>query len=114
MDGPPEPLIVGASEALRLAISAMPYAINPVDGVRTYFEDSGGAGLPVLFYTGFADPLEVAKASRLAQALNGEVPPDLRRSPRPRRQRQAARRERLRATHASPGRGRGPRRARHR
>lgn len=50
----------------------MPYATNPVDGVRTYFEDSGGAGLPVLFYTGFADPLEVAKASRLAQALSGE------------------------------------------
>ena len=47
----------------------MPYATNPVDGVRTYFEDSGGAGPPVLFYTGFADPLEVAKASRLAGAL---------------------------------------------
>lgn len=50
----------------------MPSATNPIDGVRTYFEDSGGAGLPVLFYTGFADPLEVAKASRLAQALSGE------------------------------------------
>ena len=41
----------------------MPYATNPLDGVRTYFEDSGGAGSPVLFYTGFADPLEVAKSS---------------------------------------------------
>ena len=50
----------------------MPYATNPVDGVRTYFEDSGGVGSPVLFYTGFADPLEVAKSSVLAQALSGE------------------------------------------
>jgi pimeloyl-ACP methyl ester carboxylesterase len=50
----------------------MPYATNPIDGVRTYFEDAGGTGLPVLFYTGFADPLQVAKASRLAQALSGE------------------------------------------
>jgi pimeloyl-ACP methyl ester carboxylesterase len=51
----------------------MPYATNPVDGVRTYFEDSGGAGPPVLFYTGFADPLEVAKASGLARALHAEL-----------------------------------------
>lgn len=50
----------------------MPHATNPTDRVRTYFEDSGGAGSPVLFYTGFADPLEVAKASRLARALDGE------------------------------------------
>ena len=50
----------------------MPYATNPADSVRTYFEDSGGAGVPVLFYTGFADPLDVAKSSRLAQALSGE------------------------------------------
>jgi pimeloyl-ACP methyl ester carboxylesterase len=50
----------------------MPCATNPVDGVRTYFEDAGGAGLPVLFYSGFADPLEVAKSSGLAGALSGE------------------------------------------
>jgi pimeloyl-ACP methyl ester carboxylesterase len=50
----------------------MPYATNPVDGVRTHFEDSGGAGSPVLLYTGFADPLEVAKSSGLARALSGE------------------------------------------
>jgi pimeloyl-ACP methyl ester carboxylesterase len=50
----------------------MPYATNPVDGIRTYFEDEGGAGSPVLFYTGFADPLEVAQGSRLAQSLKGE------------------------------------------
>jgi hypothetical protein len=50
----------------------MPFATNPTDHVRTYFEDSGAGGAPVLFYTGFADPLEVAKASRLAQASAGE------------------------------------------
>lgn len=50
----------------------MPYATNPVDGVRTYFEDSGGARPPVLSSTGFADPLEVARSSRLARALSGE------------------------------------------
>ena len=51
----------------------MPYATNPVDGVRTYFEDAGGAAPPVLFYTGFADPLEVAKSSGLARALGGAI-----------------------------------------
>jgi pimeloyl-ACP methyl ester carboxylesterase len=48
----------------------MPYAINPIDNVRTFFEDSGGSGPPVLVYPGFTDPLEYAKASPLAQALN--------------------------------------------
>ncbi len=47
----------------------MPYATNPIDDVRTFFEDSGGGGQPVLVYPGFADPLEYAKASPLAQAL---------------------------------------------
>ena len=50
----------------------MPYATNPADGVRTYFEDSGGDRPPVLFYTGFADPLEVAKSSELARSLSRE------------------------------------------
>jgi pimeloyl-ACP methyl ester carboxylesterase len=50
----------------------MPHATNPADGVCSYFEDSGGAGPPVLFYTGFADPLEVGRSSRLAEALSGE------------------------------------------
>ena len=39
-----------------------------VDGVRTYVEDSGSGGLPVLFYTGLADLLEVPKSSGLARA----------------------------------------------
>lgn len=50
----------------------MPYATNPLDGVRSYFEDSAGNAPPVLFYTGFADPLEVSKASALAQALRDQ------------------------------------------
>ena len=50
----------------------MPYATNSLDGVRTYFEDGRGDAPAVLFYTGFADPLQVAKASRLARALRGE------------------------------------------
>jgi pimeloyl-ACP methyl ester carboxylesterase len=47
----------------------MPYATNPADHVRTFFEDSGGGGQPVLVYPGFTDPLAYAKASPLAQAL---------------------------------------------
>ena len=47
----------------------MPYATNPIDQLRTFFEDSGGNGSSVLVYPGFADPLEYAKASPLAQAL---------------------------------------------
>jgi pimeloyl-ACP methyl ester carboxylesterase len=47
----------------------MPYATNPIDGVRTFFEDRGGSGPPVLVYPGFTDPLEYAKTSPLAQAL---------------------------------------------
>jgi pimeloyl-ACP methyl ester carboxylesterase len=50
----------------------MPYATNPLDGVRTYFEDGGGTAPAVLFYTGFADPLQVAKASRLARSLRSD------------------------------------------
>ena len=50
----------------------MPFATNPTDQIRTHFEVSGSSGPPVLFYTGFADPLEVAKASHLARVLSGE------------------------------------------
>lgn len=50
----------------------MPYATNPLDGVRTYFEDSGADGPAVLFYTGFADPLQVPRASALARALSAD------------------------------------------
>lgn len=50
----------------------MPYAENPLDGARTYFEDSEAGAFAVLIYTGFGDPLEVAKGSRLAAALGRE------------------------------------------
>ncbi len=50
----------------------MPYATNPADGVRTYFECGTGTDAPVLFYSGFADPLQVARESRLARALGSE------------------------------------------
>jgi pimeloyl-ACP methyl ester carboxylesterase len=50
----------------------MPYAMNPFDGVRSYFEDDASGAPAVLFYTGFADPLEVSKASALAQTLRDE------------------------------------------
>jgi pimeloyl-ACP methyl ester carboxylesterase len=50
----------------------MAYATNPVDHVRTCFEDSGGSGPPVLVYPGFTDPLEYAKASPLVQGLRAD------------------------------------------
>jgi pimeloyl-ACP methyl ester carboxylesterase len=50
----------------------MPYSTNPNDGLRTYFEDSGGAEQPVLVYPGFTDPLEYARSSPLAHGLEGE------------------------------------------
>ena len=50
----------------------MPYASNPIDQVRTFFEDPGGDGPPVLVYPGFTDSLEYAKTSPLARGLRGE------------------------------------------
>lgn len=50
----------------------MPYATNPLDGVRTWFEDAGSTGPPVLVYPGFSDPLEYAKTSPLAHALGSD------------------------------------------
>jgi len=50
----------------------VPFATNPIDQVRTFFEDSGGNGPPVLVYPGFTDPLEYAKTSPLARGLRGE------------------------------------------
>jgi pimeloyl-ACP methyl ester carboxylesterase len=50
----------------------MAYATNPMDQVRTCFEDSGGSGPPVLVYPGFTDPLEYAKASPLVQGLRAD------------------------------------------
>lgn len=48
------------------------FAVNPVDGVRSYVEDWGGSGSPVLVYAGLADPIEEAQELPLVQALAGE------------------------------------------
>jgi pimeloyl-ACP methyl ester carboxylesterase len=50
----------------------MPYASNPIDDVQIYFEDWGGPGAPIVLYTGFLDPIEVAQASGIARALREE------------------------------------------
>jgi len=50
----------------------MPYARNRLDGVRTYFEDWGGDGPPVVVYAGLADPLQWSQSSGLAGALHDD------------------------------------------
>ena len=50
----------------------MPYATNPIDDVSIYFEDWEGSGDPIVVYTGFLDPIEVAQASGLVSALRDE------------------------------------------
>lgn len=50
----------------------MPYAINPLDDVRIYFEDAGGSGSPVVAYSGFPDPIEVTEGSALIHRLRDE------------------------------------------
>lgn len=47
----------------------MPYATNPLDGVRSYFEDWGGEGAPVLVYAGLGEPLVSAQETGLARDL---------------------------------------------
>jgi pimeloyl-ACP methyl ester carboxylesterase len=47
----------------------MPFASNPIDQVLTFFEERPGDGPPVIVLAGFADPLEYAKASPMAQGL---------------------------------------------
>jgi pimeloyl-ACP methyl ester carboxylesterase len=48
------------------------FAVNPVDGVRSYVEDWGGSGSPVLVYAGLADPIEEAQGLPLVRALSAE------------------------------------------
>lgn len=48
----------------------MPYATNPIDATRIYFEDDGGPGAPVVLYGGILDSVELVRsASPIAQAL---------------------------------------------
>ena len=53
-------------------VRRLPYATNPIDGVRTFFDDNGGDGPPVLVYPGFTDPIAYAKTSPLVQALRDD------------------------------------------
>ena len=50
----------------------MPHATNPIDGLRVYVEDRGGHGPPVVLYTGFLDPMQVAQTSGIALGLQDE------------------------------------------
>ncbi|HVF08004.1 MAG TPA: alpha/beta fold hydrolase [Actinomycetota bacterium] len=50
----------------------MSYATNHLDGYRVSFEEWGGTGAPVVFYTGFLDPIAVAQASGIALGLRDE------------------------------------------
>lgn len=50
----------------------MPFARNALDGVRTYFEDDGGTGTPVVFHGGFGEPIELVRGSALARAVPGD------------------------------------------
>jgi len=47
----------------------MPFATNAVDGTRTYFEDAGGEGPPLLFMYGLMDPVPAARALPIAKRL---------------------------------------------
>jgi len=47
----------------------MPFASNPLDGIRIYFEDDGGEGPPVVLHGGLLDTTDLVRESTLAQAL---------------------------------------------
>src|SRR6266508_4332466 len=47
----------------------MPYATNPRDGRRMYFEDDGGDRAAVVFHGGLLDSVELVRDSHIARAL---------------------------------------------
>lgn len=47
----------------------MPYARNAQDDARTYFEDDGGGGTPVVFHGGFGEPLGLVRDAPVARAV---------------------------------------------
>jgi pimeloyl-ACP methyl ester carboxylesterase len=47
----------------------MPYATDPIDGERVYYEDDGGTGRPVVVLGGFLDPIELVRGAPLVRAL---------------------------------------------
>ena len=46
----------------------MPYARNALDGTRLYYEDDGGAGVPVAILGGFLDPVDLVRDAPIAGA----------------------------------------------
>jgi pimeloyl-ACP methyl ester carboxylesterase len=50
----------------------MPYAANGADGARVYFEEDGGAGVPVIVHDGFADSVQDLREWALVDALARE------------------------------------------
>lgn len=50
----------------------MPYAKNALDGSRSYFEDDGGIGTPVVVHGGFLDSVATVRDLDLVQALRDE------------------------------------------
>lgn len=50
----------------------MPYATNPIDGVRTYFADLHGDGPPILVFNGLGDLIEDSLELPIVRALAGE------------------------------------------
>ncbi len=47
----------------------MPYARNPMDGTRIYFEDDGGEGAAVILYGGLLDSVDLVRDSDIGRAL---------------------------------------------
>jgi pimeloyl-ACP methyl ester carboxylesterase len=47
----------------------MPYATNPVDATRIYFEDTGGSGIPVVLHGGLLDCVDDVRESAIARGL---------------------------------------------
>lgn len=48
----------------------MPFAKNPQDGTRVYFEDDGGDGAPVVLHGGIVDSVDLVRDSEIARALH--------------------------------------------
>jgi pimeloyl-ACP methyl ester carboxylesterase len=47
----------------------VPYATNAADGTRVYFEDEGGAGMPVVLYGGILDSVDLVRREPIPLAL---------------------------------------------
>jgi pimeloyl-ACP methyl ester carboxylesterase len=50
----------------------VPFARNPLDGLRVYYEDDGGSGPPVVLLNGLGDPIAASRAWGVAGALSAD------------------------------------------